>query len=64
MNTDINIIAYVKGPQRFIWLYTDATREECLRRIGRTASNPEIDFTWWDAAQCSQKVLKQMEAAK
>lgn len=51
--TDILIVAYIKGHQRFVWLYTDATRSECLRRIGRTAANPEIDFTWWDAAQCS-----------
>lgn len=53
---DINVLALVKGRERYIFLYEDAQKAEALRVLGRFASNPELSFTWYDAAVLSQKV--------
>lgn len=51
-------LAFVKGDERYIFIYTYETRKELLRRLGRLASNPDLSFTWYDAAVISQKVRK------
>ena len=56
MNEDVNVLALVKGRERYIFLYEDSQRAEALRVLGRFASNPELSFTWYDAAVLSQKV--------
>ncbi len=56
MSQDINILALVKGEERYIFLYDDDNRAETLRVLGRYASNPELSFTWYDAAVLSQKI--------
>lgn len=50
MNRDINVLALVKGGERYVFLYDDASRAECLRTLGRFASDPQLSFSWWDAA--------------
>ena len=50
MNQDINVLALVKGAERYVFLYDDSSRAETLRVLGRYASNPELSFTWYDAA--------------
>jgi hypothetical protein len=53
---DINVLALVKGEERYIFLYDDEHRSEALRTLGRFASNPELSFSWYDAAVLSQRV--------
>ena len=50
------VVGQVKGRERYIFLYEDSQRAEALRVLGRFASNPELSFTWYDAAVLSQKV--------
>ena len=56
MSKDINVLALVKGEERYIFLFNDTNRKQTLRLLGRYASNPELSFTWYDAAIMSQKV--------
>jgi len=56
VSSDINVLALVKGEERYVFLFDDAHRAECLRTLGRFASNPELTFSWYDAAVLSQKV--------
>ncbi len=53
---DINVLALVKGRERYIFLFDDSQRAEALRTLGRFASNVELSFSWYDAAVLSQKV--------
>jgi len=53
---DINVLALVKGAERYIFLFDDNNRSEALRTLGRYASNPDLSFTWYDAAVLSQKI--------
>jgi hypothetical protein len=59
VNDDINVLALVKGNERYIFLYDDAHRAETLRMLGRHASNPELSFSWYDAAVLSQKIRQE-----
>ncbi len=61
MSQDINVLALVKGSERYVFLYDDASRAETLRVLGRFASNPELSFTWYDAAVLSQKIRQESQ---
>ena len=61
MSEDINVLALVKGQERYIFLYDDANRSNALRTLGRYASNPDLSFTWYDAAVLSQKIRRESQ---
>ena len=64
MNDDINVLALIKGKERYIFLYDDSQRAEALRMLGRHASNPELSFSWYDAAVLSQKIRQEERAQR
>ena len=61
---DINVLALVKGEERYIFLFDDTQRADALRTLGRFASNSELSFSWYDAAVLSQKVRQTGPASK
>lgn len=64
MSQDINVLALVKGEERYIFLYDDESRAEALRTLGRFASDSDLSFTWYDAAVLSQKIRSRPEETK
>ena len=52
----INVIALGKGGERYVFLYDDESHEDALRAIARHAANPELNFSWYDAAVLGDKV--------
>ncbi len=56
MTNEINVLALVKGEERYVFLFDDENRVETMRQIGRFAANPDLNFTWYDAAVMSQKI--------
>lgn len=61
---DINVLALVKGRERYVFLYGDKQQAETLRTLGRFASSPDLSFTWYDAAVLSQKVRRSGPVSK
>lgn len=61
MSQDINVLALVKGTERYVFLYNEQNRAETLRVLGRYASDPELSFTWYDAAVLSQKIRQESQ---
>jgi hypothetical protein len=59
VSQDINVLALVKGEERYVFLYDDSSRAETLRVLGRFASNPDLSFSWYDAAVLSQKIRQE-----
>jgi hypothetical protein len=53
---ELNVLALIKGAERYVFIYDDASRAEALRALGRWASNPELSFSWYDAAVLSKKI--------
>lgn len=64
MTTEINVLALVKGNERYVFLFDDENRTETLRQIGRYAANPDLSFSWYDAAVMSQKIRQTVQAAE
>jgi len=53
VSQDVNVVALVKGDERYLFLFNDEQKGETLRTLGKYASNPELSFSW-----CSQKGQK------
>lgn len=56
MDSEVNVLALVKGEERFIFLFSDENKDETLRQLARFAADPELDFSWYDAAMLSRKI--------
>jgi hypothetical protein len=61
MNQEVNVLALVKGKERYVFLYNDSNQTEMLRTFGRYASDPELSFSWYDAAVLSQKLRRKAQ---
>ena len=64
MSKEINVLAMVKGEERYIFLYDDDRRTETLRMLGRYAADPQLSFTWYDAAVLSKKIRETAAAVQ
>jgi len=65
MDRNVNVIALVKDGERYVFLYDDQSTAQLLQTLGRYAADPELNFTWYDAAVLSQKVRRlQSESQK
>ena len=62
MGQEVNVLALVKGGERYIFLFDDANRTSTLRMLGRYAADPELSLTWYDAAVLSQKIRDALPA--
>lgn len=58
VSQDVNVVALVKGEERYLFLFKDEKKGETLRTLGKYASNPKLSFSWYDAAVLSQKVRR------
>ncbi len=56
MSRAVNVLALVRDGQRYIFLYDDSSVQQVLTQLAEFAADPELDFTWYDAATLSQRV--------
>lgn len=56
MDDGVNVLALVKNGERFVFLYDDESASSLLQTFGKYAADPELDFSWYDAAVMSQRV--------
>lgn len=54
--TDINVTYMWRGNDNFIFLYDDQHRCEAIQVAAKWAGDPDISFTWYDAARVSQEI--------
>jgi hypothetical protein len=54
----INVLALIKGEERYVFLYDDCSTDQILQTLGQYAADPELSFSWYDAAVLSQRVRK------
>lgn len=58
-NEDTNVVALRKpGGELYIIFWRDTRAAEVMRQLSRWATNPELSFTWHDAAVVSLKVRR------
>jgi hypothetical protein len=58
MQRGVNVLALIKGDERYVFLYDDESADQLLRTMGQYAADPELSFTWYDAAVMSQRIAK------
>lgn len=49
-----------RGGEHYVWVWRDDQSSEVIRSFGRFASNPELSFTWYDAAVLAKKVREEL----
>jgi len=66
MNTETTECTIVlRGRERYVFLWQREHVAELYRACGRFAANPELAFTWFDAARVIETVRRYLqEAAK
>jgi hypothetical protein len=64
MGSEVNVVALVRGEEQYIFMFDEENRTETLRMMGRFAANPELAFTWYDAAILSQRIRELMPASQ
>ena len=57
----VNVLALVRGEHRFVFLYDDNGVDTMLGTLSEYASDPELEFTWHDAAVMAQRVRAMLE---
>ena len=60
---DLNAVVLEKSGEKYVFLFTDENRSECIRTLGRFASNPELSFSWYDAALLCQRIRREAKGA-
>ncbi len=58
MGRAVNVLALVRDGHRFVFLYDDDSVETVLTTLGEYANDPELEFTWYDAAVLAQRVRR------
>jgi hypothetical protein len=56
MAKSVNVLALVRDAHRFVFLYDDNSVDTILATLSEYANDPELEFTWYDAAMLSQRV--------
>ena len=58
---DLNVLALVKGEERYIFIFDDENRRRTMEQLGSFAANPELSFTWYDASILATKIRHQLQ---
>ncbi len=58
MGRAVNVLALVRDGHRYVFLYDDNSVETVLGTLSEYASDPELDFSWYDAAVLAQRVRR------
>lgn len=64
MSKSLHVLAMVKGDERYVFLYDPQSIEQLIDQLGKYASDPDLDFTWYDAAILAEKVRGQQTTLK
>ena len=56
MTRELNVLALIKGDERYIFVYDDDSRDELIDDIRDKATDPAVPINWFDAAVLTQRV--------
>jgi hypothetical protein len=61
---EFNVLAVIKGDERYVYVYDDASRSPLLETFRDQAADPGLSLNWFDAAVLTQKAREQAAGAK
>jgi hypothetical protein len=53
------VVALRKDAEKYVFIYDQASRKALLGTFGKFAANPELNFSWHDAATLCRKVREE-----
>ena len=59
MPREFNILALIKGGERYIFVYDDTSRQPLIDTFRDQAADPRLSLTWFDAAILTEKAREQ-----
>ena len=63
MRRELNVLALIKGQERYVFIYDDDARQELIDVFRQFASDPQLSFNWFDAAVLTEKARQQAAQA-
>jgi len=60
---EFNVLALIKGQERFVFVYDDASRGHLIDTIRDLAADPALSLTWFDALVLTKKAREQATSA-
>ncbi len=62
MRQEFNVLALIKGSERYVFVYDDDSRLALLDALRDGAADPRLSFTWFDAAVLTERAREQAAA--
>ena len=62
MPREFNILALIKGEERYVFVYDDNSRAELIDALRHQAADPGLSLSWFDAAVLTEKAREQAVA--
>lgn len=59
VSREFNVLALVKGGERYVFVYDDDSGLALMDALRDLAADPELSFTWFDAAVLGERVREQ-----
>jgi hypothetical protein len=56
---EFNILALIKGEERYVFVYDDNSRAELIDAFRDQAADPGLSLSWFDAAVLTEKAREQ-----
>jgi hypothetical protein len=60
---ELSVLALIRGRERYVYVYDDASREELIEAIRAQAASPAVSLSWYDAAVLTDRARKQLQDA-
>jgi len=57
--SELNVLALVKGQERYIFVYDDDSRPQLIDALRDQAASPRLSLTWFDALVLTRKAREQ-----
>jgi hypothetical protein len=61
---ELNVLALIKGSERYVFVYDDDSRADLIDMFRQWAADPHLTFNWFDAAVLTEKARQQAIEAK
>ncbi|MEI6686835.1 MAG: hypothetical protein WCN64_11895 [Planctomycetota bacterium] len=62
-NKDFHVLALVKGEHQFVYIFDEMGWDDLVETLCQQAEDPDIEFSWFDAALLSHRAKTQIESA-
>ena len=59
MRREFNVLALIKGNERYVFVYDEDSRESLLEAFRAQAADTALSLNWYDAAVLTQKAHEQ-----